>query len=94
VFDSDISFPAHEDVWVHFAQVGEEVQSEDYAAVAAVFKGDHAPVGGGRLDGGEDIFDCGLWGYRELGRWGEGVEGCLEGCKYSTKSRVVEKESV
>jgi len=76
VFDGDVGLGADEDVGVSVLRVAEEVEGGDDGAVAAVFKGDDAAVGGAGLDGGEDVGDGDLGGERGLG-WGEGVEGGL-----------------
>jgi hypothetical protein len=45
VFNSDIRLPTNENIRKLLLQIGEEVQSEDYTAVGAIFEGDDAPVG-------------------------------------------------
>jgi hypothetical protein len=59
---SDITFATDQNIRMRAVNVADEIESKDYGAVAAVFKGDDAAVRGAVLDGGEDVCDGDLWG--------------------------------
>jgi hypothetical protein len=65
------------DIRIALRQVGEEVEGVDDGAVSGVLEGDDATVYEAGLDGGEDVFDCGLRGEIVRGKGGEGGEGGL-----------------
>ncbi len=58
MLNSNIAFATDKDISVLALQVSEEIESKDYGAIAAVFKGDDAAEGRSVLYSDEDVFDC------------------------------------